>query len=128
MGLGSIPLAWSLTGVWRSYWGGWMEQCGAVVAGPRELDLAGHGRRWKEGEGERGSRDCGPWVLFIGRRAPGRGYWHLGEVDMVRGDSTASGRSEQAASCMAGRRGGSGGPQGRVSSWGRAKGQAMWHW
>ena len=28
-----------------------MEQCGAVVAGPRELDLAGHGGRWKEGEG-----------------------------------------------------------------------------
>ena len=27
-----------------------MEQCGAVVAGPRELDLAGHGGRWKEGE------------------------------------------------------------------------------
>ena len=28
-----------------------MEQCEAVVAGPRELDLAGHGGRWKEGEG-----------------------------------------------------------------------------
>jgi hypothetical protein len=27
-----------------------MEQCGAVVAGPRELDLAGHAGRWNEGE------------------------------------------------------------------------------
>ena len=29
---------------------------------------------------------------------------------------------------MAGQRGGSGGPQGRVSSWGGAKGQARWRW
>ena len=101
-----------------------MEQCGAVVAGPRELDLAGHGGRWKEGK----SRDGGALGLLIGRRATGRGEWHLGEVDLVRGDLTASGRSEQAASCMAGRRGGSGGPQGRVSSWRCAKGQARWRW
>ena len=41
--------------------GGWMEQCRAVVAGPRELDLAGHGGRREEEEGgeaaqRRGSR------------------------------------------------------------------------
>ena len=30
---------------------GWMEQCGTVVAGPRELDLAGHGGRREEEEG-----------------------------------------------------------------------------
>ena len=29
---------------------------------------------------------------------------------------------------MAGRRGSSGVPQGRVSSWGKAKGQARWRW
>ena len=47
---------------------------------------------------------------------------------MVRGDSTASGWSEQAASCMAGRRGGSGVRRGRVLAWGGAKGQARWRW
>ena len=38
-----------------------MEKCRAVVAGPRELDLAGHGGRWEKEEGgeamrRRGSR------------------------------------------------------------------------
>ena len=47
---------------------------------------------------------------------------------MVRGDSTASGRSEQAALHMAGRRGSSGGRLGRVLAWGGAKGQARWRW
>ena len=32
-----------------------MEQCGAVVAGPREPDLAGHGGRWRKGK-EKGGR------------------------------------------------------------------------
>ena len=86
--------------------------------------MADGGGREKEGK----SRDGGALGLLIGQRAPGRGEWRLGEVDFVRGDSTASGRSEQAASCMAGRHGGSGGPQGRVSSWGGAKGQARWRW
>ena len=47
---------------------------------------------------------------------------------MVWGDSTASGRSEQAALRMAGRRGSSGGRLGRVLAWGGAKGQARWRW
>jgi len=47
---------------------------------------------------------------------------------LVRGDSTASGRSEQAALRMAGWRGSSGGRQGRVLAWGGAKGQARWRW
>ena len=33
-----------------------MEQCGAVVAGPRELDLAGHGGRREEEEGGEAAR------------------------------------------------------------------------
>ena len=86
--------------------------------------MADGGRRDKEGK----SRDGEVLGILIGQRAPGRGYWRLGKVDLVRGDSTASWRSEQAASCMAGWRGGSGGPQGRVSSWGCAKGQARWRW
>ena len=86
--------------------------------------MADGGRREKE----RKSRDGGVLGLFIGRRALGRGYWRLGEVDLVRGDSTASWRSEPTARRMAGRRGSSGRPQGRVSSWGGAKGQARWRW
>jgi len=62
-----------------------MEQCRAVVAGPRELDLAGHGgRREEEEEGEaaqrRGSRATyrpeSTWVRGVasegGRFGPGR--------------------------------------------------------
>ena len=64
MGLGSIQHAWSLTGVWRSCWGGWMEQCGSVVAGPRELDLAGHGGRWKKGEREEVARRRGSGAIY----------------------------------------------------------------
>ena len=71
-----------------------MEQCGAVVAGLRELDLAGHGGRWKEREEGEVVRRRGSGLL-IGRRATGRGEWRLGEVDLVRGDSTAAWRSEQ---------------------------------
>ena len=66
-----------------------MEQCGAVVAGSRELDLAGHGGRWKEGEEREVARRRGSGLL-IGQRAPGRGEWRLGEVDLVRGNLTAS--------------------------------------
>jgi hypothetical protein len=83
-----------------------------VVAGPRELDLAGHDGRQRKGK-KGGVARLRPWVLFISRRAPGRGYWRLGEVDLVWGDSTASGRSEQAASCMAWRLGSA--PRTRVS-------------
>ena len=44
--------------------GGWMEQCRAVVAGPRELDLAGHGRRWREGEGGEVARRRGSGATY----------------------------------------------------------------
>ena len=107
--------------------GGWMEQCRAMVVGPRELDLAGHGGRRKEG-GERevarrrGSRATyrpeSTWARGV---LSGGGWFGPGRLD-------GGGRSEQAASCMAGRRGSSGVPQGRVSSWGDAKGQARWRW
>ena len=53
--------------------------------------MADGGRREKKGK----SRDGGALGLLIGQRAPGRGEWRLGEVDLVRGDSTAGGRSEQ---------------------------------
>ena len=99
-----------------------MEQCEAVVAGPRELDLASHGGRRKEEEGGKAARRRGSGVL-IGQRAPGRGEWRLGEAGLVRGDSTASGRSEQAALRMAVRRGSSGGRLGRVCTRGGAKGR-----
>jgi len=104
-----------------------MEQCRAVVAGPRELDLAGHGGRREEEEGGETARrrDSGgtyrPESTWVRGVASGEGRFGSGRT-------TASGRSEQAASCMAGRRGGSGVPQGRVSSWGDAKGQARWRW
>ena len=90
-----------------------MEQCKAVVADPRELVLAGHGRRREEEEGGEAARWRGSGVL-IGQRAPGRGEWRLGKAGLVRGDSTASGRSEQAVLHMAGRRGDSGGRLGCV--------------
>ena len=104
-----------------------MEQCGAVVAGPRELDLTGHGGRWKEGEeGEvarrRGSgatyRPESTWARGV---ASGEGWFGPGRLD--------GGRAERAAALrMAGRRGCSGGRQGRVLAWGGAKGQARWRW
>ena len=90
-----------------------MEQCRAVVAGLRELDLAGHGRRWEEEERGEAARWWSSGVL-IGQRAPGRVEWRLGEAGLVRGDSTASGWREQAALRMAGRRGSSGERLGRV--------------
>ena len=75
-------------------WGGRMGQCRAGVDGPRELDLAGHGGRREEEEGEEAAQRRGSGV-FIGQRAPGRGEWCLGEADLVRGGSTASWRSGQ---------------------------------
>ena len=41
-----------------------MEQCKAVVAGPRELDLAGHGGRWKEGEEGEVARQRGSGATY----------------------------------------------------------------
>ena len=41
-----------------------MEQCGAVVAGPRELDVAGHGGRWKKGEREEVARRRGFGAIY----------------------------------------------------------------
>ena len=86
--------------------------------------MADGGRREKKGK----SRDGGAPGLLIGQRAPGRGEWRLGEVDLVREDSTVSWQSEPMARRMAGWRGSSGRPQGRVSSCGGAKGQARWLW
>jgi hypothetical protein len=104
-----------------------MEQCEAVVAGPRELDLAGHGRRQKEGGDRevarrRGSRTTyrpeSTWARGV---ASGGGRFGPGRLD--------GGLAELAAALrMAGRRVGSGGRQGRVLAWGGAKGQARWCW
>ena len=97
-----------------------MEQCEAVLAGPCELNLAGHGGQRKEEEGREVARRRGSWATYRPESTWVRGV-ASGEGRFGPGHTTASGRSEQAASCMAGRRGGSGGPQGRVSSWGDAK-------
>ena len=64
-----------------------MEECGAVVAGPRELDLAGHGGRWKEGEGgEVARRRCSgatyrPESTWVRGVASGEGRFGLGRLD-----------------------------------------------
>ena len=42
-----------------------MEQCGAVVVGPRKLDLAGHGGRWREGEGGEVARRRGSGAIYM---------------------------------------------------------------
>ena len=77
----------------------------------------------------RGNRaTAGVLGLFIGERSPRRGEQRLGKAELAWEGSAMRWQSEQAASCMAGRRGGSGGPQGHVSSWGGAKGQARWCW
>ena len=64
-----------------------MEQCGAVVAGPRELDLAGHGGRREEEEGgeaaqRRGSggtyRPESTWARGV---ASGGGWFGPGRLD-----------------------------------------------
>ena len=41
-----------------------MEQCGDEVAGLRELDLAGHGGRWKEGEEREVARRRGSGATY----------------------------------------------------------------
>ena len=77
-----------------------MEQCGAVVAGPRELDLAGHGGRWRKGKGKGVARlrAFGPfyrpentWARLL---ASGGGRFGLGRLDgelAERADGTAHG-------------------------------------
>ena len=104
-----------------------MDQCEAVVAGPRELDLAGHGRWWKEGEEREVARRRGsgatyrPESTWARGVASGGGRFGPGRLD--------GGRAERAAALrMARWRGGSGGRQGRVLAWGGAKGQARWRW
>ena len=70
-----------------------MEQCGAVVAGLRELDLAGHGRRWKEAEEGEVARRRGSGATYRPESNWARAV-ASGEVDLVQGDLTVSGRSE----------------------------------
>ena len=90
-----------------------MEQCEAVVAGPRELDLGDHGGRRKEG----GDREVARWR---GSRATYRpeSTWVRGVVS--GGGRFGSGahdgeRAERAAALrMAGCRVGSAGRPGRV--------------
>ena len=55
-----VELNWSVA----KLLGGWMEQCGAVVVGPRELDLAGQGGRWKKGEREEVARRRGFGAIY----------------------------------------------------------------
>ena len=45
-------------------WGGRMEQCRAGVAGPRELDLAGHGGRREEEGGEEAAQRRGSKATY----------------------------------------------------------------
>ena len=90
-----------------------MEQCEAVVAGPRELDLAGHGGRREEEEGGEAAQRRGSGGTYRPESTWVRGV-ASGEGRFGPGHTTASGRSEQAASCMAGRRDGSGERLGRV--------------
>ena len=84
-----------------------MEQCRAVVAGPRKLDLAGHGGRREEEERGEAARRRGaggtyrPESTWARGVVSGGGWFGPGRLD-------GSGRREQAAGCMAGRRGGSG--------------------
>ena len=69
-----------------------MEQCRAVVAGPRELDLAGHGGRREEEERGEAARRRGAGGTYRPESTWARGV-ASGEADLVRGDSTASWRS-----------------------------------
>ena len=78
-----------------------MEQCEAVVAGPRELDLAGHGGRWKEGEEREVARrrdsraTYRPESTWVRGVASGGGRFGLGRLD--------GGRVERAAARRLGR-------------------------
>ena len=90
-----------------------MGQCMAVMAGPRELDLAGHGGRRKEEEGgeaaqRRGSRATyRPESTWASGVASGGGRFGPGRLDGERAERAAALR-------MAGRRGSSGERLGRV--------------
>ena len=57
-----------------------MEQCEAMVAGPHELDLAGHGGRWKEGE----EREVARWR--------GSGATYRPESTWAKGVASGGGR------------------------------------
>ena len=69
-----------------------MEQCGVVVAGPHELDLASHGGRWRNGK-EKGGRvtaALGPlyrpestWARLL---ASGGGRFGPGQLDGERAE------------------------------------------
>ena len=104
-----------------------MEQCGAVVAGPRELDLAIHGGRWKEGEeGEvarrRGSRATyrleSTWARGV---ASGEGWFGSGRLDGERAERAAARRMAGVAWRL-GRASGT-----RVRA-GKCQGRARWRW
>ena len=64
-----------------------MEQCEAVVAGPRELDLAGHGGRREEEEGGEAARRRGsggtyrPESTWARGVASGEGWFGPGWLD-----------------------------------------------
>ena len=69
-----------------------MEQCGAVVVGPRELDLVGHGGRRKEGEGGKVARQralgplCRPESTWARLLASGGGRFGPGRLDGERAE------------------------------------------
>lgn len=98
-----------------------MEQCEAVVAGPRELDLASHGRRREEEEGGEAARRRSsggtyrPESTWASGVASGGGWFGPGRLDGEWAERAAALR-------MAGRHGGSGERLGRVLAWGGAKG------
>jgi len=108
---------------------GWVD--GAMWVGGGRSARARSRRPWRTVEEvrKRGSHaTAGVLGLFIGERSPGRGERHLGKAELAREGSAARWRSEQVASCMAGRRGSSGVRRGRVLAWGGAKRQARWRW
>ena len=69
-----------------------MEQCRAVVAGPRELDLAGHGGRREEEEGREAARRRSsgatyrPESTWARGVVSGGGWFGLGRLDSERAE------------------------------------------
>ena len=69
-----------------------MEQCGAVVAGPSELDLASHGGRWREGEEREVARRRGsgatyrPESTWVRGVVSGGGWFGPGRLDGGRAE------------------------------------------